>query len=308
MTLEQKRKAIEPENKKIPVYRQCELLELSRSSLYYKSCRVTAYNEQLMRILDEQYLKTPFYGVEKMTECLRHSGHQVNSKRVRRLLRNMGLEAIYPQHKQNLSKGDKSHKIYPYLLKDMNIDRINQVWSSDITYIRMYHGWLYLTAVMDWYSRYVLSWELSLTLETDFCVKALEKALRYGRPEIFNTDQGSQYTSSEFTGILHDNKIRISMDGRGRAFDNIFIERLWRSVKVEEVYLKDYQTVAEASLGLGKYFAFYNQERLHESLEYGTPAEKYFGAVAPPVALRAPSGLTAPKIETITSKKLDFFV
>ena len=249
-----------------------------------------------MRILDEQYLKTPCYGVDKMTAWLVRQGHQVNPKRIRRLLRQMGLEAIYPRPRRNLSLPDQKHKIYPYLLRGVVITRPNQVWSTDITYIRMYHGWVYLTAVMDWFSRYVLSWEVSITLEADFCVAALQQALVQGTPDIFNTDQGSQFTSADFIGPLRDAGIQISMDGRGRVFDNIFVERLWRTVKVEEVYLRDYQTVAEAVLGLGRFVEFYNHERLHEALGYRTPAEVFGGAVAPPVALRAPSVATAPSV------------
>lgn len=247
-----------------------------------------------MRMLDEQYLKTPCYGVDKMTAWLGRQGHAVNRKRVRRLLRLMGLEAIYPHPRRPLSVPDQEHTVYPYLLREVAIVRPNQVWSTDITYVRMYQGWVYLTAVMDWFSRYVLSWEISITLGVDFCVSALRAALRQGRPEIFNTDQGSQFTSAAFLAPLQKAGIRISMDGRGRVFDNIFVERLWRSVKVEEVYLRDYDTVAEAVLSLGRYFEFYNHERLHEALGYRTPAEVFFGAVAPPVALRAPSGATAP--------------
>lgn len=300
LTLEQKLQAIERKNKLITISRQCELLGLSRSSLYYRRRGEDEYNEKLMRLLDEQYLQTPFYGVDKMTAWLRRQGYQVNHKRVRRLMRLMGLEAIYPRAKRNLSKPAPGHKIYPYLLNNVTINHVNQVWSADITYIRMYHGWAYLVAVMDWYSRYVLSWELSITLESDFCVSALDKALKYGRPEIFNTDQGSQFTSTDFTGTLKKAGIHISMDGRGRAFDNIFIERLWRTVKVEEVYLKDYQTVGEAMIGLNNYFEFYNRERLHASLGYDTPAEAFSGAVVPPVALRAPSGPTSPEKIIIT--------
>lgn len=308
MTLEQKRSAIEPDHKEIPVYRQCDLLGLARSSLYYRPCRDTEYNEQLMRMLDEQYLQTPCYGVGKMTQWLRRQGHQVNPKRVRRLLRKMGLEAIYPHPKRNVSQSDQEHKIYPYLLRDVTITRPNQVWSTDITYIRMYHGWVYLTAVIDWFSRYVLSWEVSITMEADFCVSALEKSLNQGLPEIFNTDQGSQFTSTEFTGVLTKKGIRISMDGRGRVFDNIFVERLWRSVKVEEVYLRDYQTVAEAVWGLGRYFAFYNHERLHQALGYRTPAEVYGVAAGPAVALRAPSVPAAVNPVTNPSKNSQIFV
>ncbi len=289
LTLEQKRKAIEPGHTKISIYRQCELLGLNRSSLYYKPCGETSYNEQLMKLIDEQYIETPFYGINKMTAWLRRQGHYVNHKRVRRLMRQMGLEAVYPHRKRSLSMPDKQHKIYPYLLKDVQIEQTDQVWSSDITYIRMYRGWVYLTAIMDWFSRYVLSWEVSVTMESDFCVDALKQALSFGRPQVFNTDQGSQFTSIEFTKILLDAGVQISMDGKGRVFDNIFSERLWRTVKYEDVYLRDYQTVAEARYYLGRYFELYNNDRLHEALGYNTPAEVYGVAVGTPVALRAPS-------------------
>jgi putative transposase len=293
LTLEQKRRAVEPGHKKIPIYRQCELLGLNRSSLYYKSKGETPYNEQLMRLIDEQYVKTPFYGIDKITEWLRRQGHCVNHKRVRRLMRQMGLEAVYPRRKRSLSTPDKQHKIYPYLLKGIEITEPDQVWSADITYIRMYRGWLYLVAVMDWFSRYILSWEVSVTLESDFCVSALKQALRLGKPDIFNTDQGSQFTSIDFIQVLRYADVQISMDGKGRVFDNIFSERLWRTVKVEEVYLRDYQTVAEARYYLGRYFEFYNEERLHQALGYRTPAEVHAEAVGTPVALRAPSVPTA---------------
>lgn len=293
LTIEQKRKAVEPGHKKITICRQCELLELNRSSLYYKEKGETEYNEQLMKLIDEQYVKTPFYGIDKMTKWLHVQKHHVNHKRVRRLMRQIGLEAVYPRRKRGLSIPDKQHRIYPYLLKDVQIDKTDQVWSADITYIRMYRGWLYLVAVMDWFSRYVLSWEVSITLEPAFCVSALKDALSSGRPEIFNTDQGSQFTSTDFTKVLRDAGVQISMDGKGRVFDNIFIERLWRTVKVEEVYMRDYQTVAEARYFLGRYFEFYNNERLHQALDYRTPAEVYAVAVGTPVALRAPSVPTA---------------
>ncbi len=293
LTLEQKRKAIEPGHTKMSIYRQCELLGLNRSSLYYKPCGETSYNEQLMELIDEQYIETPFYGINKMTAWLSRQGHSVNHKRVRRLMRQMGLEAVYPRRKRSLSIADKQHRIYPYLLKDVQIEQADQVWSSDITYIRMYRGWVYLTAIMDWFSRYVLSWQVSLTMESDFCVDALKQALSFGRPQVFNTDQGSQFTSIEFTKILLDAGVQISMDGKGRAFDNIFSERLWRTVKYEDVYLRDYQTVAEARYYLGRYFELYNNDRLHEALGYNTPAEVYGVAVGTPVALRAPSVPTA---------------
>ncbi len=227
-----------------------------------------------MRLLDEQYTKTPFYGSRKMVAFLNRDGHCVNRKRVQRLMRQMGIEAIYP--KRNLSKTNPEHRIYPYLLRGLKIDKPNQVWSADITYIRLHQGWIYLVAIMDWFSRYVLSWEVSTSLETDFCLTALDKALSTGYPEIFNTDQGSQFTSNLFTEKLKDQSILISMDGRGRAFDNIFIERLWRSLKYEEVYLRDYQSVSEGKHFLKEYMVFYNHERLHQSLDYQTPAEVHF--------------------------------
>jgi putative transposase len=289
LTLKQKRLAIEPGHGQISISRQCELLGLPRSSLYYVPCRDTAYNEQLMALIDEQYMRTPFYGVDKTTEWLRRQGHTVNPKRIRRLMRQMGLEAIYPRPKRGLSVANKEHKIYPYLLRNVAVIRPDQVWAADITYVRMYHGWLYLTAIMDWFSRYVIEWELSVTLEPGFCVTALERALGQGKPEIFNTDQGSQFTSTGFITALKRAAVQISMDGKGRVFDNIFVERLWRTVKVEEVYLRDYQTVAEATLSLSRYFEFYNHERLHQALGYCTPAEVYGVAAGPPVALRAPS-------------------
>lgn len=227
----------------------------------------------LMRLLDEQYTLTPFYGIRRMTAWLQTQGHQVNHKRVGRLLRLMGLEAIY--QKPRLSQPGAGHQIYPYLLRGLKITRRNQVWSTDITYIRLHGGFVYLTAVIDWYSRYVLSWEVSTRLETDFCTSALNQALAQATPEIFNTDQGVQFTSSAFTSILKERKIAISMDGRGRALDNIFVERLWRSVKYEEVYLYDYEGVPQAIKGLDKYFNFYNRERLHQSLNYQTPEAVY---------------------------------
>jgi putative transposase len=226
-----------------------------------------------MRLLDEQYTRTPFYGSRKLTEWLRTEGFAVNRKRVSRLLATMGIEAVYPKPK--LSQPGEGHKIYPYLLSGVKVSRVNQVWSTDITYIRLAQGFVYLVAVMDWFSRYVLSWSLSLSMELDFCVEALRQALRRGRPEIFNSDQGSQFTSEKFIGELQARKIAISMDGRGRCLDNIFVERLWRSLKYEEVYLKDYASVTEARTGIECYFRFYNQERLHQSLEYRTPAALY---------------------------------
>jgi putative transposase len=250
--------------------RQCELLGVNRSGLYYEPLGESDENLALMRLLDEQYTRTPFYGSRKMVEWFDTQGFNVNRKRVARLMSLMGIEAVYPKPK--LSQPGEGHRIYPYLLRGVEVNRANQVWSTDITYIRMAQGFVYLVAVMDWFSRYVLSWSLSLTMELDFCVEALRSALRRGRPDIFNSDQGSQFTSEKFTGELAAHKIAISMDGRGRCMDNIFIERLWRSLKYEEVYLKDYASVKEARSGITKYFRFYNEERLHQSLEYRTPA------------------------------------
>ncbi len=230
-----------------------------------------------MRLIDEQYTRTPFYGIRRMRVSLWKKGHCVNHKRVQRLMRQMGIEAIYPKPK--LSQRDEEHKIYPYLLRGLTIDRPNQVWATDITYIRMHRGFVYLVAIMDWFSRYVLSWSVSVTMDVHFCLEALEKALDRGKPEILNSDQGSQFTSREFTGLLLDAGVRISMDGKGRAFDNIFVERLWRSVKYEEVYLKEYQDVLACIEGLKHYFRFYNEERLHQALGYRTPQQVYLGRV-----------------------------
>jgi len=269
-----KRQMIDLENTVLPINLQCRLLELSRSSYYYRPQPESELNLHLMDLIDRQYTKRPFYGARQMTESLRRQGHWVNHKRVERLMRKMGIMAIYPRPRTSIK--DDSHKIYPYLLRDLAIIYPNQVWCADITYIRMRHGFLYLIAIMDWFSRYVLSWELSNTLDVHFCLEALDQALRIAKPEIFNNDQGSQFTSSAFTGLLEQNNIRISMDGRGRAFDNIFIERLWRTVKYEEVYLHDYQDGVDAYFALDKYFRFYNEERFHSSLDYQTPSEVYY--------------------------------
>jgi putative transposase len=224
-----------------------------------------------MRRIDEQFLKTPFYGSRKIAVELSTEDNVVNRKRVQRLMRTMGISAIYPKKKTTVPFA--GHQVYPYLLRGLTIDRANQVWCSDITYVPMERGFMYLVAIMDWYSRYVLSWRTSNTLESDFCVEALEEALRRSKPDIFNTDQGSQFTSREFTGLLQHNRVAISMDGRGRAMDNIFIERLWRTVKYEDIYLKDYATVADLIEGLQRYFEFYDHDRIHQSLEYRTPYE-----------------------------------
>jgi putative transposase len=254
----------------LSVRRQCELLGVNRAGLYYEPVGESEENLMLMRLLDEQYTRAPFYGSRRMTAWLATQGHEVNRKRISRLMQVMGVEAVYPKPK--LSQPGEGHKIYPYLLRGVTVERVNQVWSTDITYIRMAQGFVYLVAVMDWFSRFVLSWSLSLTLEIDFCLEALKSALRRGQPEIFNSDQGSHFTSEKFTAALKARQIAISMDGRGRCMDNIWIERLWRSLKYEEVYLKDYESVTEARAGIERYFRFYNHERLHQSLDYRTPA------------------------------------
>ena len=253
--------------------RQCQLVGLARASYYYRAQPESAENLELMRVLDEQYMRTPFYGVARMTQWLRRQGWEVNEKRVRRLLRTMGLEAIYPKRRTSIPAG--GNRVYPYLLRGVVVERPDQVWATDITYIRLARGFVYLVAIMDWFSRYVVAWELALTLEADFCVRTLEAALGRGRPEIFNSDQGSQFTSEGFTEVLSGAGVQISMDGRGRVFDNIFVERLWRTVKYEEVYLKDYRDAEEARKSLRQYIRFYNDERIHEALGYRTPAEVY---------------------------------
>jgi putative transposase len=260
---------IDRKHPRLSLVRQCSLLKVSRSSLYCRPAPTSELDMELMALMDRQYLKTPFYGSRKMTAWLRAQGYQVNRKRVRRLMQVMGLEVIY--RRPNTSKPAPDHKVYPYLLKGLEINRVNQVWSADITYLPMARGFLYLVAIMDWHSRYVLAWRVSNTMDTDFCLEALAEALSQGRPEIFNTDQGSQFTSEAFTGMLLEAGVRVSMDGKGRYNDNIFVERLWRSVKYEEVYLKAYENGTEARAGLGAYLNFYNQERPHQSLGYQTP-------------------------------------
>jgi putative transposase len=258
---------------KLSVRRQCDLLGIWRSGLSYKPVPVRPEDLAVMRLLDEQYTRTPFYGVRRMHAWLSRTGHGDGIDRVRRLLRKMGLDAIHP--KPHLSFNGTDHRRFPYLLRGVPILRVNQVWSTDITYIRLRSGFVYLVAIIDWFSRYVLAWALSNTLDAGFCLEALNAALRRGQSEIFNTDQGVQFTCADFVGRLEQAKIQISMDGKGRCFDNIFVERLWRSVKYEEVYLHDYATVSEARTGLGRYFTFYNDERQHESLAYRTPGEVY---------------------------------
>jgi putative transposase len=270
-----RRALVDWEHPELSIRRQCELLGLNRSTLYYSGAEESETNLCLMRLIDEQYLQTPFYGSRRMTVWLQGKDQAVNRKRVQRLMRLMGLEAIYP--KPRLSQRDGDHRIYPYLLRGLQVDRPNQVWAADITYIPMSQGFMYLVAVIDWYSRCVLSWRLSNSLESTFCVEALEEALTHQQPEIFNTDQGVQFTSQLFTGRLAQAGVSISMDGRGRALDNVFVERLWWSVKYEHVYLHDHQTVRALHHGLTNYLAFFNRERRHQSLEYHTPWDVYRG-------------------------------
>jgi putative transposase len=275
LSVEQRRGLIESVGCALSVRRQCRLLGVPRSTVYATPQGRKASDLALMRWLDAQYTAMPYYGVERMTACLRRTGFAVGHNRVRRLLRLMGLEALYPKPRLSLPGGPE-HRVYPYLLRGLRIERPNQVWSADITYIRLAQGFVYLMAILDWFSRYVVSWSLSTTLDGWFCVQALRQALRTARPEVFNTDQGSQFTSQAWLEALTEAGVAISMDGRGRAFDNIFTERLWRSVKYEEVYLKDYVTVDDARAGLTDYWGRYNRVRLHQALGYRTPAEVHF--------------------------------
>ena len=274
MSRAERRAMVERAAPALPVSRKCRLLSVPRASVYRRPAQVSEVDRAIMALIDRQYLARPYYGSRRMAAWLATQGHLVNRKRVQRLMRLMGLVAIY--QRPNTSKAAPAHKIYPYLLGGIAIERVNQVWCSDVTYIPMAKGFLYLVVVMDWVSRAVLAWRLSNTLGADFCVEALEEALaRHGRPEIFNTDQGSQFTSDDFTGTLKRHEVTISMDGKGRYMDNIFVERLWRSLKYEEVYLKAYATVAEATTGIGAWLSFYNEERQHQSLGYRTPRQIY---------------------------------
>lgn len=262
--------------------RQCELLGIGRSSVYYESkapAKPIFSDKELMDLIDSQYRETPFYGSRRIAKALRlRTGKKINRKRVQRLMRQMQIEAIYP--KPNTSKPNKEHKIYPYLLRGLTIDRPNKVWAADITYVRLEHGFAYLVAIIDWYSRKVLSWALSNTMDTDFCVATLKESLNiYGTPEYFNTDQGSQFTAGAFTSVLKEYEINISMDGRGRAIDNVFTERLWRTIKYENIYIKGYQSLPEANAGIEEYIEFYNSKRLHSWHNYGTPNEVFEGRV-----------------------------
>jgi putative transposase len=256
--------------------RQCELLAVNRSSLYYAPVEPDAEELALMRRIDELHLKHPFFGSRMLTQTLKKEGRVINRKHVQRLMRLMGLESLAPKPKT--SNPAPEHPVYSYLLRDVTVCRVNQVWATDITYIPMARGFAYLVAIIDWYSRRVLTWRLSITLETSFCIEALEEALsRFGAPEIFNTDQGAQFTADSFTRVLRDRGIKISMDGKGRCIDNIFVERLWRSLKYEEVYLNPYDSMREARMGIGRYFDFFNHERPHQALGYQTPGSFYDG-------------------------------
>lgn len=265
---------IDNEDEEYSIRKQCLILGLNRSAWYYEPVPLSERDQALMNLLDEQYTKTPFYGVRNMTTYLRNKGYAIGRDHTRTLLRLMGLEAIFP--KPNLSRPHPENRIYPYLLRDVEVARPNHVWSADITYIRLAYGFAYLVAIIDWYSRAVLSWRLSNTLDAGFCVESLQEAINlHGIPDIFNTDQGTQFTSQDFISVLTSKSISISMDGRGRCLDNVFVERLWRSVKYENVYLHGYQTIPEARTGLTQYFEFYNKERFHQSLNNKTPWQVY---------------------------------
>lgn len=267
---------IEPNHPELSIRRQCELVGLNRSTYYWQPAVETELNLTLMDLIDKEYTRAPFYGYRKMTiRLVKRHGYETNRKRVARLMQKMGLQAIYAGPKTTIA--DKQHKKYPYLLRGLKIDHLDQVWSTDITYVPMQQGFMYLVAIMDWYSRFVIAWQLSNTLDGSFCLDTLRIALQQGKPEIFNTDQGSQFTANAFVSELEEAGVRVSMDGRGRAFDNIFVERLWRTVKYEDIYIKDYATVPDLYNGLRAYFQLYNYERPHQSLDYQTPAEVYFG-------------------------------
>jgi putative transposase len=264
---------VEADHPELSVRRQCALLGLSRASRYYQPAAETAANLRLMRLLDQEYTAHPFLGSRRLTRWLMAQGEAVNRKRVQRLLRVMGLEAIYPKPK--LSAAGRGHRVYPYLLRNVSIQRPDHVWSTDITYVPLAGGFMYLAAIIDWFSRYVIAWRLSNTLDGSFCGEMLEEALRRGRPEVFNTDQGVQFTAQAWTGRLESAGVAVSMDGQGRCLDNVFVERLWRTVKYEDIYIWRYEGVPQLQQGLGRYFAYYNEERLHQALDYRTPAQVY---------------------------------
>jgi putative transposase len=264
---------LEPEHERLSVRKQCEILDINRSNIYYVKKGVDRATLDLMRLIDEIYTKYPFFGTRQMSSYLRLNGHDIGRERVRSIYSKLGLHALCPS--PHTSKPHPKHKVYPYLLRNVDVLVNDQVWSSDITYLRLRKGFAYLVAIIDWYSRYVLDWELSINLEADFCIETLERTLKKGRCEIFNTDQGAQFTSHGFTGLLLANGVNISMDGKGRALDNIFVERLWRSVKYEKIYLQEWDTLSEVRQGLKEYFQFYNFERPHQSLGGTAPASVY---------------------------------
>jgi putative transposase len=264
---------VEQGHPQLSICRQCELLGLARASYYYEPATESEENLKLMRLIDEQYTEQPVYGSRRMAVWLQGQGHEVNRKRVQRLMRLMGLEAIYPKPK--LSLAGQGHQVFPYLLRDVAIQRVDQVWSTDITYVPLASGFMYLAAVIDWHSRYVIAWRLSNTLDGSFCLEMLDEALALGRPEVFNTDQGVQFTAEAFTSRLLAAGVKVSMDGKGRCLDNVFVERLWRTVKYEDIYLRRYEAVPQLLAGLKDYFPFYNEERPHQSLGYQTPAAVY---------------------------------
>ena len=272
---ERKRPLIDVGHPELSVRRQCALLGLNRSSLYYEPAGETTENLRLMRLIDEQYTARPFYGSRRMTAWLSRRGEAVNRKRVQRLMRLMGLEAIYP--KPRLSAAGRGHRVYPYLLRGVRIGRPDQVWGADITYVPLAAGFMYLAATIDWYSRFVVAWRLSNTLDGALCLDMLDEALSRGRPEVFNTDQGVQFTAEAWTGRVQAAGVAVSMDGRGRCLDNVFVERLWRTVKYEDIYLQGYEAVPDLVAGLGRYFGFYNEERPHQSLGDRTPGQVYRG-------------------------------
>jgi putative transposase len=292
MTVERRRQMVTADHAKLPIVRQCELLGVSRSGYYYDPVAESAETLALMRLIDEAYLAFPYYGSRQMTRHLIRLGQQIGRKRVRRLMAKMGLATIY--QKPRTSTPNPEHRIYPYLLRELVIDRPNQVWCTDITYIAMRRGFMYLVAVMDWATRRVLSWRISNSMEVDFCMEALEEALaRHGRPEIFNSDQGSQFTSPRFTGVLQAAGVKISMDGRGRWMDNVFIERLWRSLKYECIYLHAFETGSELRTGLGAWIGHYNSHRPHSKLGGKTPDEVYNARPPPPLLGHAPEAAGA---------------
>lgn len=278
MALERRKELIETEHGNLSVARQCELLGLNRSTYYYKKQRLKEEDYKIMKRIDEIFTEHPYYGARRMAKVLKAEGYEVGRKKISKYYRLMALKAIYP--KMNLSKRNQAHKVYPYLLSGLEINRPNQVWSADITYVRLKQGFVYLVAIIDWYSRYILSWKVSISLESEFCVDVLNDALaQYDRPEIFNTDQGVQFTSKAFTETLEKSKIAISMDSKGRALDNIFIERFWRSLKQEKIYRIELNTVKEAKEAINEYMNFYNENRLHQSLGYKTPKNVHFTTV-----------------------------